>query len=69
MKCDSSGIASEGWLSSISRSRVVPEREQPTMNTGVQLSAGMPADRCGTAEDDSGLTIIELPNPREMNLN
>ena len=32
MKWDSGGIASCGWASSISRSRVVPERPTPTTN-------------------------------------
>src|ERR671919_793403 len=54
-KCDSGGIASSGWESSIARNNVVPERSQPTTKTNGsmnQLRAG------------PGLALHPMPSPR-----
>ena len=45
MKCVSGGIASSGWASSISRSRVVPERPTPTMNGAGNAGSARPRRR------------------------
>src|SRR5579884_2661305 len=45
MKCDSGGTARRGWLSSISRTSVVPERGHPITKNGRDMSRGAPSDR------------------------